>query len=72
MLHDNNKARLVPSKMMLKATGELQKEVEKELKAEDPETEKAISILKGEQDHCEDSEGNDREAGDTDDTEGSE
>ena len=71
MLHENNKVRLVPSKLMMKATGDLQEEVKEELKTEDPDKEKAISILKGEQAPCENSEGNDREASDTNDTEGS-
>ena len=53
-------------KLTVKATAELQNEIEQELKAADPD--KAKAILEGED---EDTEGNDRAGSDGDDNQGS-
>ena len=57
-------------KLTVKATAELQNEIEEELKAADPDKAKAINIL-SEKEDSEDTEGNDRAGSDGDDNQGS-
>ena len=57
-------------KLTVKATAELQNEIEEELKAADPDKAKAINIL-SEKEDSEDTEGNDRTGSDGNDSEGS-
>jgi hypothetical protein len=57
-------------KLTVKATAELQNEIEQELKAADPDKAKAINIL-SEKEDSEDTEGNDRAGSDGDDNQGS-
>lgn len=57
-------------KLTVKATAELQNEIEEELKAADPDKAKAINIL-SEKEDSEDTEGNDRTGSDGNDNEGS-
>jgi hypothetical protein len=57
-------------KLTVKATAELQNEIEEELKAADPDKAKAINIL-SEKEDSEDTEGNDRAGSDGNDNEGS-
>jgi hypothetical protein len=57
-------------KLTVKATAELQNEIEEELKAADPDKAKAINIL-SEKEDSEDTEGNDRTGSDGNDNQGS-
>jgi hypothetical protein len=57
-------------KLTVKATAELQNEIEEELKAADPDKAKAMNIL-SEKEDSEDTEGNDRAGSDGNDNEGS-
>ena len=57
-------------KLTVKATAELQNEIEEELKAADPDKAKAINIL-SEKEDSEDTEGNDRAGSDGNDNQGS-
>ena len=58
-------------KLTVKATAELQNEIEEELKAADPDKAKAMNILSEEEEDSEDTEGNDRAGSDGNDNEGS-
>tara|TARA_Y100000296_G_scaffold86293_1_gene125544 strand:- start:1793 stop:1987 length:195 start_codon:yes stop_codon:yes gene_type:complete len=53
--------------LTVKATGELQNEIEEELKVADPDKAKAINILSEEEEDSEDTEGNDRTGSDGND-----
>ena len=53
--------------LTVKATGELQNEIEEELKVADPDKAKAINILSEEKEDSEDTEGNDRTGSDGND-----
>ena len=57
-------------KLNVKATAELQNEIEEELKAADPDKAKAMNIL-SEKEDSEDTEGNDRTGSDGNDSQGS-
>ena len=57
-------------KLTVKATAELQNEIEEELKAADPDKAKAMNIL-SEKEDSEHTEGNDRAGSDGNDNEGS-
>lgn len=54
----------IQTELSMRATADLQEQVNKELQAPDPETEKAKAILN------EDSQGNDRDRSDTSDKQG--
>ena len=57
-------------KLTVKATAELQNEIEEELKAADPDKANAMNIL-SEKEDSEDTEGNDRTGSDGNDSQGS-
>ena len=58
-------------KLTVKATAELQNEIEEELKAADPDKAKAMKILSEEEEDSEDTEGNDRAGSDGNDNQSS-
>ena len=58
-------------KLTVKATAELQNEIEEELKAADPDKAKAMNILSEEEEDSEDTEGNDRAGSDGNDNQSS-
>ena len=67
-LHIGEAMKKINSKLNIKATAEIQKEVEIELNLKDPPIKQAKAILEQEDEEAnEDTKGNDRRAGDRDD-----